>query len=94
MKTSSDPPGSEITPEPLYVNRRRFLKAGALVATTVATGVAYRQLNAPSTTAVKTAEIAVVKASAGTGSGFRVDEPQTSLEAITRYNNFSLLSQS
>ena len=52
MKTPSDPPSSEITPENVYLNRRNFMKAGVLAGTTVATGWVYRRLNSPSTTAV------------------------------------------
>jgi hypothetical protein len=59
VNISSDPPSSEITPESVYVNRRTIIKAGLLVATTVATGWVYRRLNAPSTMAVNTAQIDV-----------------------------------
>jgi len=45
MKTTSDPPSSEITPESVYFNRRNFMKAGVLAASAVATGWAYRRLN-------------------------------------------------
>ena len=88
MNTSSDPPSSEITPERVYVNRRAIMKAGLLAATVVATGWVYRRLNAPATTAVTTAQIDVVTPTATAHSGFRVDEPKTSLQDITHYNNF------
>ncbi len=88
MKTPSDPPSSEITPESVYLNRRNFIKAGVLVATTVATGWVYRKLNAPSNKAVNTALIDVVKSTAPASSGFTVNETKTSLQSITHYNNF------
>ena len=88
MSASSDPPSSEITPESLYVNRRTIMKAGLLVATTVATGWVYRRLNAPSTTVVETTQIELVTPVAPAHSGFRVDEAKTLLQDITHYNNF------
>ena len=88
MNRSSNPLNSEITPEHVYLNRRTIMKAGLLAATTVATGWIYRELNAPSTTAVDTAQIDVARTAPPPNSGFRVDEPETSLEAITHYNNF------
>ncbi|HTV41436.1 MAG TPA: protein-methionine-sulfoxide reductase catalytic subunit MsrP [Candidatus Sulfotelmatobacter sp.] len=80
----------EITPPTVYFNRRHFIRAGILAASAVATGVVYRQLNHISTTTVKTAAIqGLTKATtAPADSGFKVDEPETSFEDITHYNNF------
>ena len=91
----------EPTPEHLYLNRRTLMKAGVLAATTVATGFVYRRLNAPSTRVARTkkldlagsdeatTEVAAATTAAGPGnSGFHVDEPMTSLQDITHYNNF------
>jgi len=88
MKKQSDPQSSEITPEHIYLNRRNFIKAGVLVATSVATGWVYRQLNSPSDKTVRTEQLDVVKKSGPAGSGFRVDETQTTFRDITHYNNF------
>lgn len=88
MNDPSDPPSSEITPESTYLSRRSFMKAGIVVASVVATGAVYRKLNSPSTATVKTREINVATATAPASSGFRVDEPKTSLQDITHYNNF------
>ena len=88
MKTSSDPPSSEITPASVYFNRRNFMKAGVLAASTVATGWVYRRLNSPSTQAIDTPEIEVVRTTPPANAGFRTDEAQTSLQDITHYNNF------
>jgi sulfoxide reductase catalytic subunit YedY len=85
--------GGEITDPAVYFNRRKFIQAGVLAASAVATGVIYRRLN-PVGTADKhplnTAEIQGVTKPPATAdaSGFSVDEPQTSLENITHYNNF------
>ena len=81
----------EITAPAVYFNRRNFIRAGVLAASAVATGVAYRRLNPVGTGKVNTPAIAGVIKSAATAadaSGFRVDEPETSFENITHYNNF------
>jgi sulfoxide reductase catalytic subunit YedY len=88
MKTPSDPASNEITPEHVYFNRRSFMKAGVLAGSMLATGWLYRKLSAPSALAVDTPEIEVAANSAPATSGFRVDEPQTSFENVTHYNNF------
>jgi len=88
MKTASDPPSSEITPASVYFNRRNFMKAGVLAASTVATGWVYRRFNSPSTQGVDTPQIEVVKTTAPANAGFRTDEAQTSLQDVTHYNNF------
>ena len=88
MTTPSDPLRSEITPEHLYLSRRTFLKAGILAATAAATGWVYRELNAPSANTVNTAPIDVIAPTAPASAAFRVDEPKTSLQSITHYNNF------
>jgi sulfoxide reductase catalytic subunit YedY len=82
---------AEITPPSVYFNRRNFIRAGILAASAVATGAAYRALNPVGAGKVKTAAIAGVKKSetaTATSSGFRVNEPETSFDAITHYNNF------
>jgi methionine sulfoxide reductase catalytic subunit len=88
MKKQSDPHSSEITPEHLYLNRRNFIKAGVLAATSIATGWVYRQLNSPSDETVRTEKLDVIKTNGPAGSGFRVDETQTTFRDITHYNNF------
>src|SRR4051812_38468232 len=87
--------GNEITPPALYFNRRNFIRTGILAASAVATGVVYRKLNPVGTGTIKTVETPKIEGittnaveTAGGPSGFRVDEPQTSLENITHYNNF------
>jgi sulfoxide reductase catalytic subunit YedY len=88
MKTTSDPPSSEITPENVYFNRRNFMKTGVLAASAVATGWVYRRLNSPSTQAVDTPEIDVVRTTPPASAGFRTNEAHTTLQDITHYNNF------
>jgi sulfoxide reductase catalytic subunit YedY len=81
----------EVTDPAVYFNRRRFIQAGILAASAVATGVAYRRLNPVAAGKVNTPVIrGITKPAAATANatGFRVDEPETSLEDITHYNNF------
>ncbi len=81
----------EITPPSLYFNRRKFLQAGVLAASAVATGIAYRHLNPVGKGKVKTQAIAGLTTplpATANASGFRVDEPQTPFDDITHYNNF------
>jgi sulfoxide reductase catalytic subunit YedY len=81
----------EVTEPAVYFNRRRFIQAGILAASAVATGVTYRRLNPVSTSKVNTPVIqGIIKSTPTTAAaaGFRVDEPETSLEDITHYNNF------
>ncbi|HEY3412582.1 MAG TPA: protein-methionine-sulfoxide reductase catalytic subunit MsrP [Armatimonadota bacterium] len=88
MEDRSEPPSSEITPENTYLNRRAFLKAGVLAASVLATGTLYRRLNTPSSAPVNAKEINVVAPIGPPESGFHVDEPRTSFQDITHYNNF------
>ncbi len=80
----------EITPPATYFNRRNFIRTGILAASAVATGAIYRQLNHVSTATVKTAAIQGLAqaTNAPANSGFKVDEPETSFQDITHYNNF------
>jgi sulfoxide reductase catalytic subunit YedY len=90
----SDPnkiPAGEITNPAVYFNRRNFMRAGLLAASAIATGVVYRNLNHVNRGKVQTAPIQGLTkpaAAPGDNSGFHVDEPETSLENITHYNNF------
>jgi len=81
----------EITPPSVYFNRRNFIRTGFLAASAVATGVAYRKLNPVAQGEVKTAKLeGVISAPSATNAatGFRVDEPESSFDSITHYNNF------
>jgi len=80
----------EVTPPSVYFNRRNFIRTGIVAASAVATGLAYRKLNHVSTSTVKTAAIQGLAeaTNAPAESGFVVNEPKTSFENITHYNNF------
>jgi sulfoxide reductase catalytic subunit YedY len=91
MKEQDKISANEITPPTVYFNRRNFIRTGILAASAVATGAAYRRLNPVAMGEVKTAKLeGVISAPSATNAatGFRVDEPETSFEDITHYNNF------
>ena len=90
MKETNKISSREVTPAEVYFNRRTFIRAGILGASAVATGVAYRHLNPVGHGKVNTPVIqGLVKPTATAGSaGFRLDEPETSFQDITHYNNF------
>jgi sulfoxide reductase catalytic subunit YedY len=93
MPTHDRIPSNQVTPEPAYTNRRRFLQAGLAVATMGVTAGVYRWLNRVPPTVVDTPKLAgLTTAPATTQSradmGFVVEEPLTPLADITHYNNF------
>ena len=103
MATDPKPPSGPVTPESVYLNRRSFLKAGAVVATAAATGAVYRHLNPPPAPTKQTAALAgLVKGPSADGDhldpkivrAFHVDEPMTRFESVTHYNNFYEFSTS
>ena len=95
---ASDPPDDVVTPPSVYFSRRSFLRAGILGASVVGTGLIYRRLNDVNSATPQTPKLAGLETFATTGpttgpaaestAGFRTDEPMTSLQAITHYNNY------
>ena len=87
---------SEVTPESTYLNRRNFMRAGILAATTAATGWVYRKVNSPSAFPFNAPPLENVAKTGAVPSGadpmvakaFTTDEPKTPFDAITHYNNF------
>jgi len=88
----------EITDEGTYLNRRTLLRAGILGASVAATGWIYRKIN-PTHTQIAPLqpladiEIPTTREAAGDGAaenkaGFVVNEPRTTFQDITHYNNF------
>lgn len=84
----SELPSAEITPEPIYLNRRNFMKAAGLVGAGVvlaACGVqALQNTSTPSTGA------GTQTAGASTPAGMKdeLGAPATSLQDISNYNNY------
>ena len=89
-KLAPEPPSSEITPESLYLGRREFIKNGVLAAgTAAAVGSGLLWLvdagpppDAPDEQPPVQAAVETVRGPSDT------DEPLTSHQAVTTYNNF------
>ncbi|HUF05190.1 MAG TPA: protein-methionine-sulfoxide reductase catalytic subunit MsrP [Aridibacter sp.] len=74
---------SEITDEFDYLNRRNFIRAGALAGTAAATGLIYRYLNPPPPREVTTAAIESFSEAKDP-----LPDDLTPIEDVTNYNNF------
>ncbi len=93
IKKPEDIKASEITEEKSYFSRRNFIRAGALAASTVATGLAYRQLFVPEEkTTVQQDKILNLQPSS-IPLNLNDDEPTDFID-ITNYNNFYEFSTS
>jgi len=91
IKKPADIRSSEITDQKTYLNRRLFMRGAILAGSAAATGFLYRKLNAPPAVVEERPRIAgLVKPPSDEAirSGFKVNEPLTSFEDITNYNNF------
>jgi hypothetical protein len=77
----------EVTPKPLYLNRRTFFRLGAAAASMVATGMIYRWLNRTGSMSVDADEIGGYLPAHGRAAGFDLDEAKTPLEQVVNYNN-------
>jgi methionine sulfoxide reductase catalytic subunit len=76
-------PSSEITPKSAYLNRRNFLAGAAIAGAAAVTGVAFRDLAAPSFTAQANAKIDGLQKSP-----FSTTEKETPYKDVTNYNNY------
>ncbi len=76
-------PSSEITPKATYLNRRNFLAGAAIAGAAAVAGVAFRDLTAPSLTALAGAKIDGLQKSP-----FSTTEKETPYKDVTSYNNF------
>jgi sulfoxide reductase catalytic subunit YedY len=88
---ASQPPSSEITPERLFLGRREFLKNGALAAGTalaVGSGLQWLVGAAPPPDAPEEPPPALAAAPSAASGPYDTDEPQTSYQAATTYNNY------
>jgi sulfoxide reductase catalytic subunit YedY len=91
IKKPADIRSSEITDQKTYLNRRLFMRGAILAGSAAATGFFYRKLNAPPAVVEERPRIAgLVKPPSDEAirNGFKVNEPLTSFEDITNYNNF------
>jgi sulfoxide reductase catalytic subunit YedY len=88
---------SEITDKKTYLDRRLFMRAAALAATTAATALLYRKLNSAPVEKPAGEKLVTVSESVTDErlrEGFTVNEKLTSIEDITNYNNFYEFSTS
>jgi sulfoxide reductase catalytic subunit YedY len=90
IKKPADIPAREITDQSVYLNRRTFLRAGVLVASTAATAGIYRTLTRASVPRVDQVALGNVvgPAADALSKGFFTAEPKTPYEVITGYNNY------
>jgi len=91
IKKPADVKSSEITDKKNYLNRRFFIRGAILAGSATATGLLYRRLNPPPTVVEERPKIVgLIKPPSDETmrSGFTVNEPLTSFEDITNYNNF------
>jgi sulfoxide reductase catalytic subunit YedY len=91
MKKPDEIKSSEITDKKVYLNRRLFMRGGALLGTTAATALLYRKLNPPTAEKPQGEKLASITQSPygdRLRQGFTVDEKPNSIEDITNYNNF------
>jgi len=91
IKQPADIKSSEITDQKVYQNRRLFMRGAILVGSAAATGLLYRKLNPPSAVVEERPRIAGLvtqPSDEAMRQGFKVNEPLTSFEDITNYNNF------
>jgi sulfoxide reductase catalytic subunit YedY len=91
IKKPADIRSSEITDQKTYLNRRLFMRGAILAGSAAATGFLYRKLNPPPAVVEERPRIAgLVKPTSDEAirNGFKVNEPLTSFEDITNYNNF------
>ena len=83
IKKAADIRWSEITPQSLYLNRRKFLAGMAIAGAAAATGDGLREIVSPSTTAMAGSKIN------GIGkSPFSTTEAITPYKDVTNYNNY------
>ncbi|MDX6576846.1 MAG: methionine sulfoxide reductase catalytic subunit, partial [Blastocatellia bacterium] len=91
IKKPADIKSSEITDQKVYLNRRLFMRGAILAGSVTATGLLYRKLNPPAAVVEERPRIAGLVTPPSDDAmrqGFKVNEPLTSFEDITNYNNF------
>jgi sulfoxide reductase catalytic subunit YedY len=78
------PERDPITPPEVYFNRRAFLRGGLVAGTAAATALVYRKVNGVELVETETAALSNLTKPAA----YTSNEPLTSFESITNYNNF------
>lgn len=88
IKKPDDIKGSEITDKDLYLNRRLFIRGVVLAGGAVATGFVYRYFTSHGEEVQAGEKITDVQATTSPSYAPPLNEPSTSYEDITHYNNF------
>src|SRR5437868_11473081 len=83
IKKADDLRYSEITPNSLYINRRKFLAGTAMAGAAAVAGIGAREIFSPITTVEANAKIDGVKKSS-----FSTTETITPLKDVSNYNNY------
>lgn len=83
IKKAPDIRSSEITPQSVYLNRRKFLAGAAIAGAAIATGTGLGRLIAPSTAAAAGNKIDGIQKSP-----FSTTETITPFQDVTHYNNY------
>jgi sulfoxide reductase catalytic subunit YedY len=83
IKKPAEMPSSEITPQDVYINRRKFLAGISLAGAALAAGRGLLEMVSPSTIVQ-----AGTKLNAALKSPFSTTEKQTPYDDVTHYNNF------
>jgi methionine sulfoxide reductase catalytic subunit len=83
IKKPSDIPSSEIAPQSVYLNRRKFLAGATAAGAAALVGRAATELIAPDAAAADGLKLNIASKSA-----FSTTEKENSLEDITHYNNY------
>ena len=83
IKKAADIGWSEITPQSLYLNRRKFLEGMAIAGAAAATGVGLREIVSPSTSGLTGSKINGIQKSP-----FSTTEAITPYKDVTNYNNY------
>ena len=96
IKKPADIPSREIADQNVYLNRRTFIRAGVLVASTAATAGVFRTLTRTSAPSIQQASLGEIVGPAADAAarGFVTAEPKTPYTVITGYNNFYEFSTS
>src|SRR5258706_8899831 len=91
IKRPADIESSKIPDQKVYLNRRLFMRGAVLAGSVAATGFLYRKLNPPAAVVAEQPKIAgliTTPSEDAMRKGFKVNEPLTSFEDISNYNNF------
>jgi len=83
IKKPSDIRSSEITPQNIYLNRRRFVAWAVAAGAVAGAGFSFREMTSPSLAVSANTKIDGIQKSS-----FSTPEPQTPYKDVTNYNNF------